>query len=1620
MAAEDLERTFLFVGVGVDNYDDPGLENLSTPIREVHKIAGVLGDSDVYILEDPRGYEVDELLLSLRGKLRSSAGNTLMVWSGHGLANDNPPDVRLLQSDSDATAISGHGAREIIRKCAAIGCSQLLCVIDTCSSGAVLDAAVMANDLIEQTGVAADEVWVGVIVACRKSEYTPEARLGEFIAELLTSGPDLRAPHGSELRRRWSFHSKFIRGDDLCDAVLKQWNLGSPLPNASSVGNATPMLPNPLWSATALATKASSLANDKRQHTFVGRDAELATVEQWLDRETGPGVWAIVGSAGTGKSALASQAVLAIQQDVPSSDRPTVYVTVVGQTLVGVCKLLDSRLSEIGYLPTHTYSRNAFELLGAIQRALTQGAEPPVIVLDGITQATQVEELLNRLINPLAELGFVLAITRPGSVTAPTLDAASNPQAAPKIAAVQRIEAVLTSPDRILDLDSPQHRESGWDALAQRIALQLAQHARASEADDIMTSLRSLSDPTGPAPFVLAEILCDRLEKPPANTTNPSRGEAVIHAVDEMVDSRLEVIEHEHQDHMRRLLEALSWAQGLGLPEALWLTTASAIDPQNEPSRDDIDALLNDFGSYIIEDTEFGEAVYRFAHDLITHRVRSKTENRQAGVDSKLRAVQAILSSAASSDHARTYGWRYVAETGIAALRLLDESPYYSMSDRVTAALTLSINAAEQGDTLAATRLARRAATLAEPNSPSELHAYALVHLGNCMKSEGDPRAAVSLVQSATQQLRNLAREDLNLVLPYVAALHNLASYLQDLGRLSEALRVADEVVAVSTDISNQPGGDNSYNLGISLNVRALIHAGLLDSQSAVVDSRAAVSHLRSVVETRGRIGDTIALAQSLTNLGRHLALIGDLDRGAAESYEAVTLLSSLPVNDDESIRREYAGALNDYSNRLSELGRIDQAITILDQAIALLAGIKESALSTSQTLFGLLNNRCAHLVEINASAAEQAGRSAISVAERYGGDSIYQADVALALDNYANALTRLDRHADALEATTRALSIYRASSDKSPRAAQALAQTLVNYSVRLGAANRPAEAVDAIKEARGVYKSLSQTDPRFGGEVARTTAELAHNLLAAGYVPQAQSAARKATRLADQLAERGYLGSHEVATIYVQSTKAIGVDAPEALAYADRAVDLCRSAVTDQRLFGTALRNLAAVRGTRGEYQQALELVEESISAFQMLSGPDAQIASEILSALTTKVRLQFSMGLGNEATASARMALECATQIVELTPQAADHVADVLAALAEYGRGIDPEMRVEDEIKRWVARVDEHLRLFFCHQLISRIPATDPAGPPLVVRTLESIPETDREMTFRIHAAARGKRQSAGTTVYDQHWLNSTGTQPPGWLVVDRDLVILLGEWASQPTFGAGLAFAIGHPEVFNPVADVAAEEAYLTIDPQRASRLRSIRDTAHTSGIQAAYRVPLRIDIADVFIDEPLDRQVEMLEALGGVLHDPEVLAYIRETCKALSNTQAFCVAALSNDNVLRSVLSAAGDPSRSRRLLEQFAEDEELKTVQRASWVILAFQNEHSSSPGAGAAATIHLASQQVRSGNLSGARQLVQAALDVDPEAIPGMIESVERLSHTQPEYAELLALIAEAVADDDE
>jgi hypothetical protein len=378
-------------------------------------------------LPDPGEVEVRDLLRNLRESL---PGVPLVVlWSGHG-RRSAVDGLRLLAKDSGPGAAAGIAASELAGWCAESGANQLLFVIDTCFAGAAVPAGEVAAKIFQGAPPEGEHVWAGVLASCLDVETARDGLFGRKLRELVEYGP--RTPI---LRvRGWSAHSQYVRGDDMCDAMLKEWDSDVQRPDFSSRGSAWWMFPNPHWNPGGpgqvvehLLLAARGGARQDERSWFTGRTFEVNTVVGWI-RSGQPGIHVVTGPAGAGKTAIVGRVVslsnpgerarllsegLTWEHDDPGERSVHAHLHARALTADRAAAVLAGQLVANWVLPPQDEVRNAAELAGQVQRLVEAGAVSPVLVIDGLDEArSEAFAIAEKLLVALAPYAVIIVSTR--------------------------------------------------------------------------------------------------------------------------------------------------------------------------------------------------------------------------------------------------------------------------------------------------------------------------------------------------------------------------------------------------------------------------------------------------------------------------------------------------------------------------------------------------------------------------------------------------------------------------------------------------------------------------------------------------------------------------------------------------------------------------------------------------------------------------------------------------------------------------------------------------------------------------------------------------------------------------------------------------------------------------------------------------------------------------------------------------------------------------------------------------------------------------------------------------------------------------------------------------------
>jgi hypothetical protein len=429
--------TNLFVGIGIGKYDHlRPLERAVPDVEAVEERLAKDGFVAATCLDSAHETVVRSLLAALQRDGLGRSGTVLvLLWAGHASQNEDTGSLRLFatanrEDDPDGAVMT---ADEVAELAARTRASQILILLDACNSGSAVVDVARVVDAMGRKLVDLDRRWIGVLASCQDYERAVDGALARKVLQLLKDGPADRS-----LRLRWNSYQAGLRGDDLVDALIKEWDEERQSPKQISMGDAWFLLPNPLYRPGAreqivehLLWAARGGAPDETGIWFTGRVKALSKIVAWLG-EGEPGLCVVTGPAGCGKSAVAGRIVslsnsrerseiLSAPEPPPPELDPgegsvSAHIQARGLTLERCSELLAEALSVIGSAQVANH-HDVLAWASAVD-------DPPVVVVDGLDEAgSEAFRIATELLAPLARYALVLVASRDvaGRGTSPSL-----------------------------------------------------------------------------------------------------------------------------------------------------------------------------------------------------------------------------------------------------------------------------------------------------------------------------------------------------------------------------------------------------------------------------------------------------------------------------------------------------------------------------------------------------------------------------------------------------------------------------------------------------------------------------------------------------------------------------------------------------------------------------------------------------------------------------------------------------------------------------------------------------------------------------------------------------------------------------------------------------------------------------------------------------------------------------------------------------------------------------------------------------------------------------------------------------------------------------------------------
>ena len=609
-----------------------------------------LGYDQLPIVTDP---DHDQLATLFDDVKEDSRAEDLLVvyYTGHGAKDDDR--FYLLARDSDPkrldrTALPAEDLARALTK--GSKASQVLVIIDACYAGAgAADFAQIVSKLTNALGGGGPGIFV--VAAARTKQEAEQGALSAALAQAL-------ANHDERLGGR---AQQFLAMDGVMGAVHNYLRENHPAQvatwSAVNVQGACELFPNPrhrpeIRPGLDLETqrvfeehwvpRARGAELGAGGWYFTGREQALRELAAWLrEASSGGRARVVTGGPGCGKSALLARVVTlsnpTYRKEVLAAAGPMSLdpSTLPPEGVVSVAvharrKLLAGVVAQIAE-GLNFVARDPVELV----EALASRPDKTVLVVDALDEADDKEQIVSRLLRPLAGLPqiFLLVGTRP--------DSSEHGQ---------RFRALGESAVEI-DLDAP--RYIGADDVARYVERRLLATEeprretpyRASSA--IAREVAQAVSVRAKNVFLVAHTAVLALLARPSmvDVKEPEWIDRLPTGLDDAFAQFLRELDTRKPGGLssamvRAVLLPLAFAEGEGLPWVdLWAAVATAVS--GSPVDDgDITLVRKHAAAFIVEALEEDRSVYRLYHETVAEQLRRSVDAGQA----QRRIVEALRS----------------------------------------------------------------------------------------------------------------------------------------------------------------------------------------------------------------------------------------------------------------------------------------------------------------------------------------------------------------------------------------------------------------------------------------------------------------------------------------------------------------------------------------------------------------------------------------------------------------------------------------------------------------------------------------------------------------------------------------------------------------------------------------------------------------------------------------------------------------------------------------------------------------------------------------------------------------------------------------------------------------
>jgi len=361
--------------------------------------------------------------------------------------------------------------------------------------------------------------------------------------------------------------------------------------------------------------------------------------------------------------------------------------------------------------------------------------------------------------------------------------------------------------------------------------------------------------------------------------------------------------------------------------------------------------------------------------------------------------------------------------------------------------------------------------------------------------------------------------------------------------------------------------------------------------------------------------------AESLISLANRLSAIGRLEDALDAAEEAVGLNRGLAVASPGAFLPGLARSLTNQATVLSLMGRQEEALEVAEEAVVLYGGMAEWSEALWRGLAGGVNNLANLMGDLGRrQEALRAAQVAVALVRDVAEDRpAIRPDLAKFLSNLSIRQWAAGCRVEALDSATEAVKVYRCLAAVRPDAYRPdLATSLNSLSNQLAEVGRSEEALEVAEEAVALSRGLEAACPaEFRSALAMFLDNLSIRFWECKRPDAALDAAEEAVALYDGLVDLrpSEFRSDLARALSNLSVRLATVDrGEEALTAAEKAVSLERTLVVERPDasgpgLASALHNLSNRLSDGGRYGEALPALVEAVMIRRELAAelPDA-----------------------------------------------------------------------------------------------------------------------------------------------------------------------------------------------------------------------------------------------------------------------------------------------------------------------------------------------------------------------------------------------------------------------------